>query len=95
MDLRMIFGAVRKQALKLNPVQDSNIYAHMDDTLFRKRGRKVFGTSWLRDPLGPPFANNFIWGQRFIQVSLSLLENVSPGPSKAIPVDLVHCPADA
>ena len=93
MDLGAIFGAVRKQVLKLNPAQDGNIYAHMDDTLFRKRGKKVFGTSWLRDPLGPPFANNFIWGQRFIQVSLSLLENASPGPSRAVPVDLVHCPA--
>ena len=93
MDLGAVFGTVRKQVLKLNPAQQGNIYAHMDDTLFRKRGKKVFGTAWLRDPLGPPFTNNFIWGQRFIQVSVSLLENASPGPSRAVPVDLVHCPA--
>jgi hypothetical protein len=45
MDLGAIFGTVRKQVLKLNPVQQGNIYAHMDDTLFRKRGKKVFGTA--------------------------------------------------
>jgi hypothetical protein len=94
MNLDIVFGAIRRQVLKLNLLSgDLNIYGHMDDTLLRKRGKKVFGTSWLRDPLGPPFANNFIWGQRFIQVSLSLLENGSSGPSRAIPVDLVHCPA--
>ncbi len=94
MNLDGIFGAVRRRVQKLNlSSEDTNIYGHMDDTLFRKKGRNVFGASWLRDPLGPPFANNFVWGQRFIQVSLSLLENGSSGPSKAIPVDLVHCPA--
>ncbi|MCX2473465.1 transposase [Pedobacter sp. MC2016-05] len=94
MNLDCIFGAVRRGVQKLNfSLKDTNIYGHMDDTLFRKKGKNVFGTSWLRDPLGPPFANNFVWGQRFIQVSLSLLENGSSGSSKAIPVDLVHCPA--
>jgi hypothetical protein len=94
MNLDIVFGAIRRQVLKLNLQSgDLNIYGHMDDTLLRKRGKKVFGACWLRDPLGPPFANNFIWGQRFIQVSLSLLENGFSGPSRAIPVDLVHCPA--
>ena len=68
------------------------LVALMDDTLIRKRGRKVHGAGWKRDPLGPPFCNNFIWGQRFVQLSVALPE--SPGPSRArgIPVDWIHSP---
>lgn len=68
------------------------LVAMMDDTLIRKRGRKVHGAAWKRDPLGPPFCNNFIWGQRFVQLSAALPE--SPGPSRArgVPVDWTHCP---
>ena len=66
--------------------------ALLDDTLLRKRGRKVAGTSWRRDPLGPPFCNNFIWGQRFLQVSAALPEPGQAARARAIPVDLAHCP---
>jgi hypothetical protein len=72
--------------------QDENIYSHMDDTILNKTGRKIFGTSWRRDPLGPPFHTNFIWGQRFIQISISLPEKSGASISRAIPVDLHHCP---
>src|SRR5690606_18585334 len=51
---------------------EKEIYAHMDDTLLRKTGKKVDGTKWIRDPLGPPFQTNLVWGQRSIQTSLSL-----------------------
>jgi hypothetical protein len=44
------------------------LIAHMDDTILKKTGKKISGTSWRRDPLGPPFQNNFIWGQRFLQI---------------------------
>jgi hypothetical protein len=68
------------------------LVALMDDTLIRKRGRKVHGAGWKRDPLGPAFCNNFIWGQRFVQLSAALPE--SPGPSRArgIPIDWTHSP---
>jgi hypothetical protein len=65
----------------------------MDDTLLRKRGRKVAGTSWRRDPLGPAFHNNFVWGQRFLQVSAMLPEQAGTCRARAIPVDLQHCPS--
>lgn len=91
MKLDELFRSIRKQVIHLNGPQQP-IYAHMDDTLLRKRGKKIHGTGWMRDPLGPPFASNFVWGQRFIQISLSLLENSTFGPSRAIPVDFVHCP---
>ena len=76
----------------MNNAQEENVYAHMDDTLFRKRGKKVSGAKWLRDPLGPPFHTNFVWGQRFLQISMSQHGESGLVRSKSIPVDLVHCP---
>lgn len=92
MDVNKLFGVIRKEVVIQNSKQQDYIYAHMDDTLLRKRGKKIFGTGWLRDPLGPPFCNNFIWGQRFVQVSLSLIEKDTFGPSRSIPIDFKHCP---
>lgn len=69
------------------------IVAHMDDTILRKVGKKIHGTSWRRDPLGPAFSTNFIWAQRFIQLSLSLHDNTNiNSQSRSIPVDFHHSP---
>lgn len=92
MNMGAIFSEIRKEVIVQNRKKGEYIYAHMDDTLLRKRGKKISGTGWLRDPLGPPFCNNFIWGQRFVQLSLSLIEKDLFGPSRAIPVDFKHCP---
>jgi hypothetical protein len=88
----VIFSVIRNEVISLNNSQDDNIYAHMDDTLFRKTGKKVSGAKWLRDPLGPPFHTNFVWGQRFLQISISLSKNIGTVTSKTIPIDLIHCP---
>ncbi len=69
------------------------IVAHMDDTILKKTGKKITGTGWRRDPLGPPFQSNFIWGQRFIQISMALPDHQGPCQSRAIPVDFCHCPS--
>ena len=71
---------------------DQKIVVHMDDTLLKKSGKKIPGTSWRRDPLGPPFHTNFIWGQRFIQLSLAMPEGSSPCQSRAIPIGFHHAP---
>src|SRR6201987_3806410 len=73
----------------------SAVVALIDDTLLRKRGRHIVGTSWRRDPLGPHFADNFIWASRFLQISLALPEHpAAPASSaRAIPVDLQHAPS--
>lgn len=68
------------------------IVSHMDDTVIKKTGKHIPGTAWRRDPLGPPFHTNFIWGQRFIQLSLALPRDGRIGQSRAIPVDFHHCP---
>lgn len=61
-----------KQAVLERLGQDEPLVVVMDDTLVRKRGHKVHGAAWKRDPLGPKFRNNFIWGQRFLQMSALL-----------------------
>lgn len=73
----------------------SPVVALLDDTLIRKRGHRIAGTSWRRDPLGPRFADNFIWANRFLQISLALPEHPSAPAraARAIPVDLVHAPS--
>ncbi len=91
-DCRRIFEvSARHVAKRLNP--DAPFVAMMDDTTIRKRGRKVAGASWRRDPLGPPFHTNFIWAQRFLQISVADPEIPSgPGRARAIPIAFEHCP---
>lgn len=70
------------------------VVALIDDTLVRKRGHHVAGTSWRRDPLGPHFSTNFVWASRFLQLSLALPASPDAvvGPARGIPVDLQHAP---
>ena len=83
---------IRKELINKLLPNDEPVYAHMDDTILRKTGKKVSGTAWRRDPLGPPFHTNFIWGQRFIQLSIALPQQDMPCASRAIPVDFHHAP---
>lgn len=87
-----LFQVCRETVLQQTESNDP-LVVFMDDTLLRKRGRKMAGTSWRRDPLGPAFHNNFIWGQRFLQLSAALPETNGPTRARAIPIDLQHCPS--
>jgi hypothetical protein len=74
---------------------DAPLVAALDDTILHKRGREVHGAAWRRDPLGPPFQTNFVWGQRFIQGSLMLPDRGNlrqPGPARGIPIAFHHAP---
>src|SRR5260370_16474980 len=66
----------------------SPIVALIDDTLIRKRGHRIAGTSWRPDPLGPHFADNFIWATRFLQLSLALPEHPQPPTTPPPPTPL-------
>jgi hypothetical protein len=85
--------------LRSNVLQEADslpyVVTHMDDTVIKKTGKHIPGTAWRRDPLGPPFQTNFIWGQRFIQMSVALPHQGQIGQSRAIPVDFHHCPTVA
>jgi len=71
------------------------LVALLDDTILRKRGRCVSGAAWRRDPLGPHFQTNLVWGQRFVQCSLALPANqtLSTGSARAIPITFRHAPS--
>lgn len=91
-DVSEIFKSIITQTLgELDP-QQKMILATMDDTIVKKTGKKIPGTAWRRDPLGPPFHTNFIWGQRFIQVSMSLPEKNGLCQARSIPISFYHCP---
>lgn len=92
-DVERLFSSVIEAAMETLP-QGAPIVGAMDDTLVRKKGRHVQGTSWRRDPLGPHFADNFIWASRFLQLSIAMPERAGgPAAARMIPVDLRHCPS--
>jgi hypothetical protein len=93
MNTEKLFEVATKVCLEqLSPNQ--LIVAHMDDTVLRKVGKTIPGTGWRRDPLGPAFHTNFIWAQRFVQISLSLHDETDlNSQSRAIPVDFHHSPS--
>jgi len=91
-DLMRVFDPIRKHLLlQLSPKDP--LVAHLDDTHTKKWGKKVSGASWRRDPLGPKFQTQFLWGQRFLQISMALPEGETPCRSRAVPVDFVHAPS--
>ena len=72
--------------------EDMPFFAAIDDTLLGKSGRKVPGTAWRRDPLGPPFSTNFIWSQRFVQVAGLVPESGLTCRARAVPIEFCHAP---
>lgn len=65
----------------------------MDDTVSRKKGRKIPGAAWRRDPMSPPFRTQFLWGRRFLQISAILPSEREDAPSRAIPIAFSHAPS--
>ena len=90
-DCDSLFEPVQRTLLE-SLAPEEPVVMLMDDTLIRKRGRKVYGTSWKRDPLGPHFCNNFVWGQRFLQLSAALPDRHCAGRACAVPVSFIHAP---
>lgn len=90
-DMERIFAVIIREAIKeLEPFSD--IIVSLDDTILKKTGRSVPGTSWRRDPLGPKFSTNFIWGQRFLQVSMAMSDSGNNSRSRGVPIMFKHCP---
>jgi len=88
-DPDLLFGCVRRGLRARRPRRQPRVLA-LDDSLLRKRGAKVHGVRWLRDPLGPPFSVNFVRGQRVVQFSEALC--LSPAQARLVPVDFQHAP---
>lgn len=86
------FQPVFTQALAHPGCGTQRVYTGQDDTLLRKTGRKIPGTAWARDPLGPHFQVNLVWAQRFVQTSLLLQPGGAAHPWRALPVSFSHAP---
>ena len=91
-DTMELFDVPLKELLSRSE-PDAPAVGMIDDTLLRKSGRHVHGAAWKRDPLGPKFSDNFVWAQRWLQISLALPE--ANGRCRALPVDFIHCPTPA
>jgi len=89
--MNKLFEPVR-EAVEQSLPEGMPFIAVMDDTMARKRGRKVKGAGWRRDPLGPPFHTNFVWSQRFLQTAAILPEAGLSSRARAIPIEMRHCP---
>ncbi len=84
--------SVARQEVEKRIGTDLPFVVSMDESMIKKRGRKVYGAGWRRDPMEPPFHTNFIWGQRFLQISALLSDGDAPCGARAIPIDFTHCP---
>jgi hypothetical protein len=93
-DAKALFAPVRREVIE-RIGKEEPLVVMMDDTLIRKRGRKVHGTAWKRDPLGPSFCTNFVWGQRFLQISAALPDQSVTGRARGIPINMTHAPSPA
>lgn len=91
-DPRQMLDVSLKQTIDMLP-DNGLLIAHLDDTLLGKTGRTIPGAKWRRDPLGPPFHTNFIWGQRFVQLSVACPESEGACRARAIPVTFTHAPS--
>jgi len=86
------FVPVFRKAVQIHGGAEKRVYVGQDDTLARKRGRKIPGVSYMRDPLGPAFQVNLVLGQRFVQTSVLLEPSAQEHPWRAIPVQFTHAP---
>ncbi len=90
-DADRLFDPVRRGVLAQLPANAPFVTA-MDDSIFRKTGKKTHGVAYRRDPLGPAFHTNFVRAQRFLQISAALPAGQGASPARMIPIDFRHCP---
>ena len=84
-----LFAQVRARLLEaLGPTEP--VVVAIDDTHLRKCGQKVPGAKYTRDPMGPKFQVNFIWAQRFFQISMATGDAEH---TRMIPIGFQHAPS--
>jgi hypothetical protein len=76
----------------LLPSEQAPVIAALDDTLCKKTGRHIPGSTYARDPLSPPFHLNLVRGLRFVQASVLLRATQFLGPARALPVRFEPAP---
>jgi len=88
-DLNRLYEHIIGEVLTLVPETRPLVVA-VDDTRVRKRGTKIPGVGYTRDPLGPPFRVHLIRAQRFLQMAATLPEE--SGAARTIPIDFWEVP---
>lgn len=86
-----LFRVVRRGIITELP-EGSPLVVAMDDSLLPKRGQKMAGVAYRRDPLGPPFHVNFIRAQRVLQLSAALPSAQTPASARMIPIAFQQAP---
>jgi hypothetical protein len=89
-DTSPLFQTVRRAA-EDRLCNDEPLVVAIDDSILRKRGRRIPGTAWRPDPLGAPFQVNFVWAQRVLQMAVALPEGAD-GAARTIPIDFTLAP---
>lgn len=84
-----VFAHVRGEALAATDARRPWVVA-LDDSITRKTGRCIPGCGWRKDPLGPPFNVNFVWGQRVLQFSAAI--PAQDGSARLVPIDWHEAP---
>lgn len=88
-DPEKCFDVIRQGVQDLLKPQAPLVVA-IDDTIKPKRGVRIDGVGFRRDPLGPKFRVNLVLAQRFLQFSAAV--PASDGSARLIPIDFLHAP---
>ena len=92
-----LFSPILRESLKYT--ESKYIGIAVDDTHYKKTGKKILGLGWIKDPLGPPFHINLIWGIKCFQASILLplynkkvLGGDATKACRGIPIAFSHLP---
>ncbi len=91
LNVAALFRPILDGVLALLP-KNAPLMIAVDDSHLRKTGKHIATAGWYRDPLGPPFHTNLMWGQRFIQISAAVPDPSHPKRSRMIPVAMELIP---
>lgn len=67
--------------------------AVLDDTLLRRRGRRMPHARWCHDTQGPPFAHQIVWAQRAVETCALVPDGSGGMRAIAIGLELLEAPA--
>lgn len=86
-----LFNPILKECLPF--FKGGYIAIGVDDSKFKKTGKRIPHTGWHRDPMSPPFHTNLLRGLRFLQFSVLVpLYKTGLTPCRAIPIRFVDAP---
>lgn len=91
-DETVLFGHARDALIERLPA-GAPLLVGIDDTIVRKTGKKIHGSGWKRDPLGPAFQTNLVHAQRYLQLSAAW--PLEGGQARMVPIDFQHAPSPA